>query len=134
MYMSDKWRNETKDSEMLQILKTKKREIAMKKRKSYGELEPVKKKNSVWRGFVTITIILKTKRNTAKTYIPVSHAFKKKWRKGQITYVLSGVWSVTTLIGKTCWISFSSWTTEYEYMKPSTNHYPSTKATRAPLP
>ena len=51
----------------------------MKTRKSYGELEPVKKTgNSVWRGFVTITIILKTKRKTAKTYIPVSHAYKKK--------------------------------------------------------
>ena len=41
-------------------------------------LEPVKKKNSVWRGFVIITIMLKTKRKTAKTYIPVSHVFKKR--------------------------------------------------------
>ena len=44
MYMSDKGRSEPKDSEMLQILKTKqKKEIAMKKRKSYAELKPVKK-------------------------------------------------------------------------------------------
>lgn len=51
----------------------------MKKRKSYAELEPEKKKkNSVWRGFVIITIMLKTKRKTAKTYNPVSHVFKKK--------------------------------------------------------
>ena len=77
---------------MLQILKPK-------KRKYYAELEPLKKK-SVWRGFVIITIMLKTKRRTAKTYIPVSHGFKKKEGKGQITYVLSGVWSITTLIGK----------------------------------
>ena len=33
---------------------------------------PLKKKNnSVWRGFVIITIMLETKRKTAKTYIPV---------------------------------------------------------------
>ena len=45
--------------------------------------------------------MLKTKRKTAKTYNTVSHVFKKKKeRKGQITYVLSGVWSITTLIGK----------------------------------
>ena len=44
----------------------------MKKRKSYAELEPVKKENSVCRGF---TIMLKTKRKTAKTYNPVSHVF-----------------------------------------------------------
>ena len=36
-----------------------------------------KKKNSIWRGFVIITIMLKTKRETAKSYIPVSHVFKK---------------------------------------------------------
>ena len=62
------------------MLKTKKKEIAMKKRKSYAELEPAEKKkeNSVWRGFFIITIMLKTKRKTAKTYIPVSHVFKKK--------------------------------------------------------
>ena len=46
----------------------------MKKRKSYAELEPVKKKKEyfLWRGFVIITIMLKTKRKTAKAYIPVS--------------------------------------------------------------
>ena len=77
MYMSDKGRSEPKDSEMLQILKTKqKKEIAMKKRKSYAELKPVKKK--LWRGFVIITLMLKTKRKTAKTYNTVSHVFKKK--------------------------------------------------------
>ena len=67
---------------MLQILKTrqKKKEIAMKNRKSYAELEPVKK--TVWRGFVIITIMLKTKRKTAKTYNPVSHVFKKKVKEG----------------------------------------------------
>ena len=27
------------------------------------------------------------------------------------------------------WISFSSWTTQYEYKKPSTNHHSSTKTT-----
>ena len=55
----------------------------MKKRKSYAQLEPVKKKeNSVWRGFVIITIMLKTKRKTAKTHIPVSHVFKKKVKEG----------------------------------------------------
>ena len=48
MYMSGKRRGETKDSEMLQILKTKQKEIAMKKRKSYAELEPVKKKNTLF--------------------------------------------------------------------------------------
>ena len=57
--------------------KQKKEEIAMKKRKSYPELKPVKK-NSVWRGFVIITLMLKTKRKTAKTYNTVSHVFKKK--------------------------------------------------------
>jgi len=68
---------------MLQILKTKQKEITMKKRKSYAELEPLKKKeNSVWKGFVIITIMLKTKRKTAKTYIPVSHFFKKKVKEG----------------------------------------------------
>ena len=55
----------------------------MKKRKSYAELEPVKKKeNYVWRGFVIIIIMIKTKRKTAKTYIPVSHVFKKKVKEG----------------------------------------------------
>ena len=49
----------------------------MKKGKSYAELEPGKKTQTVWRDFVIITIILKTKRKTAKTYIPVSHVFKK---------------------------------------------------------
>ena len=74
---------------MLQILKTKQKEITMKKRKSYAELEPVKKKeNSVCKGFVIITIMLKTKRKTAKTYIPVSHVFKKK-SKGRARLHLS---------------------------------------------
>ena len=41
MYMSDKWRSEPKDSEMLQILKTK-----QKKKKSYAELEALKKKKN----------------------------------------------------------------------------------------
>ena len=51
-----------------------------------AELEPVeRKKNSVWRGFVIITLMLKTKRKTAKAYNPVSHVFKeKKERKGRL--------------------------------------------------
>ena len=48
----------------------------MKNRKSDAELEPVKK--TVWRRFVIITIMLKTKRKTANAYNPVSHVFKKK--------------------------------------------------------
>ena len=48
----------------------------MKKRKSYARTR--KKKNSVWRGFVIITIMLKTKRKTAKTYNPVSNVLRKK--------------------------------------------------------
>ena len=73
----------------------------MKNRKSYAELEPVgKKNNSLWRGFVIITLMLKTKRKTAKAYNPVSHVFKKKRKERQIAYVLFGVWSITTLIGK----------------------------------
>ena len=55
----------------------------MKTRKSYVELEPVKeKKNSAWRGFVIITIMLRTKTKTAKTYIPVLHVFKTKVKEG----------------------------------------------------
>ena len=61
---------------MLQILKTNKKEIEMKKRKSYARTR--KKKNSIWRGFVIITIMLKTNRKTAKTYNPVSHVLRKK--------------------------------------------------------
>ena len=56
----------------------KKKEIALKKRKSYAELEPVKKRKTVRRGFVISTIMLKTKRKTANTCNPVSHVFKKK--------------------------------------------------------
>ena len=63
---------------MLQILKTKQKEIAMKKRKSYAEFEPVKKNHSVWRGFVIITIMLKTKRKTEKTYKSCFTCFQKK--------------------------------------------------------
>ena len=48
----------------------------MKKRKSYTEHEPVKK-NCLER-FCHYTLILKTKRKTAKTYNPVSHVFKTK--------------------------------------------------------
>ena len=40
-------------------------------------LEPIKK-NSVWRGFVIFTIMLKTKRKTAKTYNPVSPVLREK--------------------------------------------------------
>ena len=85
---------------MLQILKTKQKEIAMKTRKSYAELEPVKK-NSVWRGFVIIATMLKTKRKTAKTYIPVNHMFSKK-SKGRSTLQLFCLLfgQITTLIGK----------------------------------
>ena len=83
---------------MRQILKTKQKEIAMKKRKSYAELEPVKKKNnSVWRGFVIITIMLKTNKKTVKTYIPVSHVYKKKIEGRSRLHVL---WSFTTSIEK----------------------------------
>ena len=66
---------------MLQILKTKQKEIAMKKRKSYAEFEPVKKNHSVWRGFVIITIMLKTKRKTEKTYKSCFTCFQKKKKK-----------------------------------------------------
>ena len=41
----------------------------MKKRKSYAELEALKKK--IWSGFVIITLMLKIKRTIAKTYNPV---------------------------------------------------------------
>ena len=37
-----------------------------------------KGEHSVWRGFVIITLMLKAKRKTAKTYNPVWHVFKKK--------------------------------------------------------
>ena len=69
---------EPKDSEMLQILKRKKKEIATKKRKSYAELEALKKK--LWSGFVIITLKLKTKRKTAKMQrlIILYHRFSKK--------------------------------------------------------
>jgi len=83
MYMSDKWRSKTKDSEMLQILKTK---------SNSNEKEEIlywtrtRKKKTVWRGFVIITIILKTKRKTAKT---VSHVFKKKKVKEGLDYICS---------------------------------------------
>ena len=60
----------------------------MIKKKSYAELEPVKK--TVLRGFVITTILLNTKRKTAKTYIPVSHVFKKKVKEGP-DYICS-VW------------------------------------------
>ena len=52
-----------------------------------------KKDNSVWRGFAIITIMLKTKRETAKTYILnffVSHVFKTKVKEGP-DYIFS-VW------------------------------------------
>ena len=47
----------------------------MKKRKSYAR---TRKKKTIWRGFVIITIMLKTKTKTAKTYNPVSHVLRKK--------------------------------------------------------
>ena len=72
----------------------------MKKRKSYAEVEPVKKKNPVWRGFVIITM-LKTKIKTAKTDIPEPLFFGKNSKgRSRLHYVLTGVWSITTLIGK----------------------------------
>ena len=52
-------------------------------------LEPIKK-NSVWRGFVIFTIMLKTKRKTAKTYNPVSPVLRKKVKEGP-DYICS-VW------------------------------------------
>ena len=53
----------------------KKKEIAMKKRKSYAELEAVKKKLCLeW----FCHYYTNTKRKTAKTYNPVSLVFEKK--------------------------------------------------------
>ena len=49
-----------------------------------------KKDNSVWRGFAIITIMLKTKRETAKTYILVLNVFKTKVKEGP-DYIFS-VW------------------------------------------
>ena len=39
----------------------------MEKKKSYAELEPVKKKKSTKKGFVIITIMLKARRKKART-------------------------------------------------------------------
>ena len=64
----------------------------MDEKKKNAELKPVKKKkNSVWRGFVIITLMLKTKRKTAKTYNTVSHVLKKKKVKEGQDYICS-VW------------------------------------------
>ena len=61
----------------------------MKKRKPYAELEPVKKNHSVWRGFVIITIMLKTKRKTAKAYKSCITYFQKKKVKEGPDYICS---------------------------------------------
>ena len=80
--MLDKWRSETKDSEIATNPQNKqKRNKNEKERKSYARTR--KKKNSVWRGFVIITIMLKRKRKTAKTCNPVRiTCFKKKVKEG----------------------------------------------------
>ena len=53
----------------------KKKEIAMNKRKSYAELEAVKEKNSVWSGFVIITL---TQKERLQRLIILYHMFSKK--------------------------------------------------------
>lgn len=74
---------------MLQILKTKQK--AMKKRKSYAEVEPVKKKKKLcFERFCRYYNKRETKRKTAKTYPPVSHLLKKKVKEGP-EYICS-VW------------------------------------------
>ena len=72
-----------KDFETLQILKTKQKRNSNEKEEILCWTRTGKKKNSVWRGFVIITLMLKTKRKTAKTYNTVSHVFKKKKSKGR---------------------------------------------------
>ena len=69
---------------MPQILKTKtkkQKKTAMEQRKSYAQLEPVKKKKSTNKGFVIITIMLKARRKTARTQIPVPR-FQKRVKEG----------------------------------------------------
>ena len=53
----------------------------MEQRKSYAQLEPVKKKKSTNKGFVIITIMLKARRKTARTQIPVPR-FQKMVKEG----------------------------------------------------
>lgn len=53
----------------------------MEQRKSYAQLEPVKKKKSTNKGFVIITIMLKARRKTARTQIPVPR-FQKRVKEG----------------------------------------------------
>ena len=58
----------------------------MKKRKSYAEVEPVKKKKKeklCLERFCHYYNKKETKRKTPKTYIPASHLFKKKVKEGQ---------------------------------------------------
>ena len=63
--------------------KQNEKEIAMKKRKSYAELEPVKKKKSVLRGFAIISLMLKTKRKTERLIFLYNMFSKKKKSKGR---------------------------------------------------
>ena len=86
-YMSDKWRSEPKDSEMLQILKTKQKEIAMEKRKSYAELEPVKKKLCLERFCHYYTNVKKKER--LQRLLILYHMFSKKKVKEGLDYICS---------------------------------------------
>ena len=64
---------------MLQILKTKQKEIAMKKRKSYPELEPVKKKRKLClERFCHYYNNVKNKKKDCKDLYSCITCFKKK--------------------------------------------------------
>ena len=79
--------NETKDSEMLQILKTKQKEIEMKKRKSYAELESVKKKKkNILFGFGHYYNNVKNKKKDCKGLYSCITCLKKK-RKGRARHM-----------------------------------------------
>ena len=62
---------------MLQILKTKRKEIAMKKRKSYAKLEPVKKKLCLER-FCHYYNNVKNKKKRLQRLVFLYHMFSKK--------------------------------------------------------
>ena len=83
--MSDKWRNETKDSEMLQILKTNKKRNSNEKEEILCWTRTRKKKEKTLFGEDLYSCIT---------------CFQKKSKGRARWHVLSGVWSITTLIGK----------------------------------
>ena len=70
----------------------------MKKRKSYAEVEPVKKKEKLclerFCHYYNKKETKTTKRKAAKTYIPVSHLLKKKVKEGP-DYICS-VWCLVS--------------------------------------